>query len=81
MIGELRSKNTVVGMRRSLKIIEAGCAKKAFIAGNVEPTITRKLLDACRQNGVALELVATKAELGKACGIDVDAAVAVIKKD
>ena len=80
MLKDVRTKNAVVGMRRSLKLIESGGAQKAFIAGNVEPGITRKILDACKAHGVAIELVATKQELGKACGIDVDASVAVLPK-
>ncbi len=80
MIDEVRSKKAVVGTRRALKLIESGNASKAFVAGNVEPGITRRILDACKAHGVAIELVATKAELGKACGIDVDASVAVLPK-
>ena len=79
MIKEAR--NAVVGMRRSLKLIEAGEARKVFVAGDVEPNMTKTILDACRLAKVPIELVATKAELGKACGIDVDASVAVLPKD
>ncbi len=80
MIDEVRGKKAVVGMRRSLKLIESGLAQKAFVAGNTEPSMTRRILDACRKNGVPVELVATRAELGKACSIDVDASVAVLPK-
>ena len=80
MLSEVRSKNAVIGMRRALKLIEADKASKAFIAGNVEPGITRRILDACKAHKVDIELVATKQELGRACGIDVDASVAVLPK-
>lgn len=80
MLNEVRRKKSVVGMRRSLKLIESGGAQKAFIAGNVEPGITLKILDACKAHKVDIELVATKQELGRACGIDVDASVAVVPK-
>ena len=80
MLNEVRRKKAVVGMRRCLKLIESGGAQKAFIAGNVEPGITRKILDACKAHKVDIELVATKQELGRACGIDVDASVAVVPK-
>jgi len=42
--------------------------------------MTKKILDACRQHNVAIELVESKAVLGKACRIDVDASVVVIAK-
>ena len=80
MLEEVRSENAVVGMRRCMRLIESGNALKAFIAGDVEPNMTKKILDACRSKGVAIELVESKAALGKACHIDVDASVVVISK-
>ncbi len=80
MLDEVRSKKAVVGMRRSIKLIEAGMAEKAFIAGNVEPNMTRQILEACKKHGVPIELVSTKEELGKACKIDVDASIVVLPK-
>ncbi len=80
MLDEVRSKKAVIGMRRSMKVIEAGMAEKAFIAGNVEPNMTRRILDACKKHGVAIELVSSKEELGKACKIDVDASIVVLPK-
>ena len=80
MLDEVRSKNAVVGLRHCMKLIESGNALKAFVAGDVEPNMTRKILDACHKNNVPIELAESKAALGKACRIDVDASVAVIKK-
>ena len=80
MLEDVRSENAVVGMRRCMKLIESGGALKAFIAGDVEPNMTRKILDACHSNNVAIELVESKSALGKACHIDVDASVVVIPK-
>jgi len=80
MLEDVRSENAVVGMRRCMRLIESGGALKAFIAGDVEPNMTRKILDACHNNNVAIELVESKSALGKACRIDVDASVVVIPK-
>lgn len=80
MLDEVRSKEAVVGMRRSMKLIESGMAEKAFVAGNVEPGMTRQIVDACKRYGVPIELVSSKEELGKACKIDVDASVVVLPK-
>ena len=80
MLDEVRSKKAVIGMRRSMKVIEAGQAEKAFIAGDVEPNMTRQILDACKAHGVPVELISSKSELGRACKLDVDASVAVLPK-
>ena len=80
MIDELKSRKVVVGLKKSLKVISSGKAEKAFVAGDVAPPITKEILDACKEHGVAIELVSSKHELGKACRIDVDASVAVIVK-
>ncbi len=80
MLDEVRSKKAVVGMRRSMKLIESGMAEKAFVAGNVEPNMTRQIVEACRRNSVPIELISSKEELGKACRIDVDASIVVLPK-
>lgn len=77
---EISGKISAVGTRRCMKLIESGNAQKAFIAGDVEPHMLHKILDACKANGVLIELVQSKAELGKICRIEVDASVAVIAK-
>lgn len=81
MIDELKSRKAIVGLKKSLKLISSGKAEKAFIAGDIAPPITKEILDACKLNGVMVELVSSKHELGKACRIDVDASVAVIAKE
>ena len=81
MIEDIRNKKVIVGMRRSLKAIEQGNAEKAFVAGDVAPNLTKQILDACKEHGVAIELVRSKQELGRACKIDVDASVVVVPKE
>ncbi len=80
MLDEVRSKKAVIGMRRSMKLIESGMAEKAFVAGNVEPNMTRQIVEACRKHSVPIELISSKEELGKACKIDVDASIVVLPK-
>ena len=80
MLDEVRSRNIVIGMRRCMKTISAGREDKAFVAGDVAPQMTKSILASCKENGVPVELVRSKAELGRACRIDVDASVAVIEK-
>ena len=81
MIDELKSQKVVVGLKKSLKVISSGKAIKAFVAGDIAPPITKEILASCKLNGVMVELVSSKHELGKACRIDVDASVAVIVRE
>lgn len=80
MLEEVQSKKAVIGMRRAMRLIEEGKAAKAFVAGDVEPNMTKKILNACREHSVPIELVESKSKLGKACRIDVDASVVAIEK-
>lgn len=80
MLDEVKSKNAVVGFRRCIKLIESGNAAKAFVAGDVEPGMTKKIVDACHTNNVPIELIESKETLGKACHIDVNASVVVLQK-
>ncbi len=80
MLDEVLNKNAVIGMRRAIRLIESDGAAKAFVAGDVEPNMTRTILDTCRRHSVPVELVSSKAELGKACRIDVAASVVAIPK-
>lgn len=80
MLNELSNAVKVVGLKQSRKLIRENAVKKAFIAMDAEEHITRSLLELCRESGVEVETVATMAELGAACGIEVGAAVAVIPK-
>ena len=81
MLEDIRNKKVIVGMRRSMKAIEQGNAQRAFVAGDVAPNLTKQILDACKEHGVAIELVKSKQELGRACKLDVDASVAVLPKE
>ena len=80
VLDEVKGKNAVIGLRRCMKLIESGNAAKAFVAGNIEPGMTKKIVDACHENGVPIELVETKEDLGKACHIDVNASIVVLQK-
>lgn len=80
MIDELASSNKAVGVKQSTKAVESGLAKKAFIAQDTDDKIKKSFEECCNKNSVEIEFVATKTELGKACNIEVGAAVAVLIK-
>ena len=80
MVEELRSGNVVVGLRQFLRAAETGIALKAFVAKDCSPHIFKEITDNCNKYGIAVQYIKNMSELGKMCGIDVGAAVAVITK-
>lgn len=78
MLVELHTKDKVVGIKQLKKALAGGRAKKVFVAGDADPKLTDPILERCREAGVEVEQVPTMAELGKACGIEVGAAVAAL---
>lgn len=78
MLSELQTAEKTVGLKQSMKKIHCGNAKKVFLAKNAAPELKNEVLKACDSSGVSYEWAETMEELGKACEIDVGAAVAVI---
>ena len=73
--------NTVVGAKQTLKIITKGRAKFVALADDAADKIKKTVEAACLEHAVPCEHIATMEELGKACGIKVGAATAVILKN
>ena len=79
-LGTLKNASKVVGAKQAAKAVEKGQASLVFLADDADIRVTAPLREACVRAGVAVEMVPTMEELGKACGIEVGAAaVAVIK--
>ena len=76
----ISSDSLIVGLRRSKKIIEAGNAKKAYVAEDIAPQMFDSVVAMLDEHSVDYETVASKTQLGKACRIDCDAAIVVVKK-
>ena len=80
MLEGVTSDSLIVGLRRSVKAIEKNEVERAVIATDIAPEIFDAFTEMCADFGVPLETVSSKAALGKACHIDVDASVVVVKK-
>ncbi len=78
MLQELRTANKVVGVKQLRKALREGRAVRVFIAENADLRLTDPIRESCNAANVPTESVATMAELGEACGIEVGAAVAAI---
>ena len=81
MLTELKSARRMVGLKQSRKAVRDGVVKAAFIAGDADKKITVPFTELCRQHDVSHDIIPTMQELGKACGINVGTAVAVVLKD
>ena len=80
MQNDFDGSSIVVGLKQSLKAVEGGDAKCAFVAEDADSHVKEPFIAACKQCGVSIEYYPTCQQLGDACGIDVGAAVAVVKK-
>ncbi len=66
-----------VGLKQSTEAVTEGFAKKAYIALDADEHVRLPFEALCREKNVPIEFAETKAKLGKSCGINVPAAVAV----
>jgi len=78
MESDIKSLPKRVGIKQSTEAVASGLAKKAIVAHDADDHLKEPFLELCTQNGVPVEFYETKQDLGKACGIDVGAACAVI---
>ena len=80
MLEDLNNFKKYVGIKQSLKAIEKDIVLKAFIAKDAEPSLTNIVKDLCIKKNIDFSEVDSSIELGKACGIKIGAACAVIIK-
>lgn len=70
-----------VGMKQTIKAVEAGRARVVFLARDVDDYVANKVRNICSKLGVSIVMVDSMKELGEACGIQVGAATAAITNE
>ena len=80
MLDSLKSSNKTVGLKQSLKAVENGTAKVVFIASDSDERVVAGIRELCQKGSIEIIQVETMKQLGKACGIEVGAAVVCILK-
>ena len=75
-LAELAGKRVVVGAKQLRKALASGRAQHVFLAENADPAITEPIAAVCMASGIEFTWVASMADLGRACGIEVGAAAA-----
>lgn len=78
MLTELTEKSKVVGAKQVKRAIEAGTARRVFLAADADPRVTDPIAALCTEKSVETECGFSMKELGKACGISVGSAVAAL---
>ena len=76
----LKSAKKVIGIKQVTKAVEKDLTDIVYVAQDADNRVTQSLKELCSRKSVKLEWVPSKAQLGKACDIEVSAAaVAVLK--
>ncbi|GMA50468.1 50S ribosomal protein L7ae [Alicyclobacillus contaminans] len=72
------AKKRTIGTNQTTKALQQAAAKVLYVARDAESRVTTPVIALAREQGVAVEWVDTMRQLGKACGIEVGAAMAAI---
>src|SRR5947207_1730694 len=73
-----QSKNMYIGTKKATRVVELGQATEVFIAKDADPRITIKMVNLCKRMDIPITFVDSMKMLGKACGIEVGAAMAAV---
>ena len=77
-VPNLINTNLVVGAKQLKKAVKNGRAKYVYLAENADPAVTEPLAQLCGEFHIPITWVASMADLGRACGIEVGAAAAAV---
>lgn len=76
----VQAENKVVGTKQTMKALENEQVKELIVAEDADQHILRKAMTLADEKDVPVNTVDSMKKLGKACGIDVNAAIVAIKK-
>ncbi|MBN6187458.1 50S ribosomal protein L7ae-like protein [Aneurinibacillus sp. BA2021] len=74
-----KARATVIGAKQTMRAIESGLLAEVIIAKDADNRLTGKVISLCQDKGLPVHYVDSMRRLGKACGIDVGAAVVGLK--
>lgn len=81
MLENLKEKNKAVGVKQTAKAIAAGKAKSVFFANDADSKVVATLIEQCEKSKIEIVKIESMKQLGKACGIEIGAAVAALLID
>lgn len=74
-----KARATVIGVKQTMRAIESGQLAEVVVARDADNRLTGKVTSLCQDKGLPVHYVDSMRRLGKACGIDVGAAVVGLK--
>lgn len=80
MVSKLQSHNKVVGAKQVKRALDSSDVEMVYIAKDAERKVVEKIEEISKSKGIDIQEVETMRVLGKACGIDINAAVAALLK-
>lgn len=82
MIDDLPVGKRIVGTKQVIKAAESGIPIRCvYVAEDADENVKNRILTACGQNRVDVEVTSCMELLGKACGIDVGAACVALVEE
>ncbi|KGR79752.1 ribosomal L7Ae/L30e/S12e/Gadd45 family protein [Ureibacillus manganicus] len=75
-----QASKTIIGTKQAIKAIKASQVEELVVALDAEARVTDPVIILAKEIGIPINLVKSKKELGKACGISVDAAIVAIAR-
>ena len=80
MLSKLIQAEKVVGTKQVIRAVNAGEIKTVYLATDADVFVTRKVRDVCAQARIPIIEVPSMKALGEACGVEVKAAAAAVKR-
>lgn len=80
MLANLKHAKKVVGIKQARRAVNNDEAQTVYIAEDADPRVVQDVVDLCNEKSIEIIYVSSMRELGKACGIDVNAAAAAVLK-
>ncbi len=77
----MRADKLSVGTKQTIRSIEEGKVSEVYVAIDADAKITTKVVQLCKKYHIPFEYVDSMKQLGKACGIEVGAAMAAALKE
>ena len=74
----LQKEHIAVGRKQTVKAVKAGRATRVFLASDADSFIRDEIIALCAQAGVPVDEGQNMLSLGRACGIEVQAATAAV---
>ncbi|MBE7034835.1 MAG: 50S ribosomal protein L7ae-like protein [Ruminococcaceae bacterium] len=78
MDSDLKGQQMFIGIKQCTEAVNADKVKKAYVALDADSSIRNPFEALCKAKSVPISYYDTKQQLGRACGIDVGAACAVV---